>query len=291
MREGGSLAYAPRGEGVDDVFHQELIDFTAARVVQEGRAFEQALVESEAESERERESERESARSSVSVGPSSVPAATRSRSAFGFLLRKDSPEHLYYRQKVVALSAARERVRVAERETEAQVGRNPGSRSGAAASCIKRNVDKSMSEQEKVGDEELFKLLLADLTPDRKSISRVVALLLDRPEVVRARVRALLGGFFSEPCGSTALVAKLYVISDLLQNAFKCSNSEYPKVWSLIQEGLPEVFQGIRNHLAATASRIEKEALRQRISKLLQTWRKDVCVSEKVITNLEGILQ
>jgi len=251
-----------------DSFAKELIDFTAEWVAREGPQFEVALAQSTSLSRDKDECQQ-----------------------FAFLQDKDSLEHSYYRWKVASLAFAgcagrgygsygqrgggKSKVRLVENsflwvsptfygEADSALERGARGAKGAGASTSEDAAEDAAALD--------FLGLLVDLTPEKASIAKVVTHVFDRPKKMQhVVVKVLCKTFLSEPSPAT-LVAKLYLISDLLQNSFRASNSN-PKIWKLLEERLPGIFEGLGRYMKTMSSRIEKEAMRQRISKVLQAWR------------------
>ncbi len=274
-----------------DSFAKELIDFTAEWVAREGPHFEAALAQS-SDPSREKDGGQH----------------------FAFLHDKESSEHSYYRWKVASLAfsesagrgygscghgeGGRSKIRLVENSflwmsPAYYGGAGAGLEGGAPGEKGRGEAAGAWAEGEAAAEDEEardFLGLLADLTPEKASIAKAVTCVFDRPRGTQhVAIEALCRTFLSEP-SPAALIAKLYLISDLLQNAYRASNSN-PKIWKLLEERLPGIFEGLGRHMKTMSSRIEREAMRTRISKVLQAWRAaHVFTRAEMLDNLQTLL-
>ena len=252
-----------------DTFLKEVIDFTASWVAREGYAFEKALVEQETTSP-----------------------------LFTFLHETSSEDHNYYRSQVISCAlknVSPSGVKLSGRDTSLDgiSSRGKALTIETPVASVSASPPVKHDKTETETDVEQFRQLVESMTPERESVARVVTHVFDGdPRSMRAMVEALLTQFFSGQQASESsalLMAKLYLISDILHNSFKTSSGSDAKLWQLFQDKLPSIFRGMNGHLSQVTSRIEREALRQRVLKVLNAWRVNYVFPAPFIDQLQAL--
>ena len=222
--------------GPDDPFLRTVIDFTAERVAREGFGFELAL-----------------------------KAAEKGNEAFSFLRDHESPDHAYYRYKVLAFC---HRASLPVRDSLAWLPPTvPPSQSEKGAGTL----DPAFLARDAVlGEEEeaLFSVRLDRLIPEKRAISDAVAYVLDRPSALEGHIELLCSRVLTA-ASPAHLVALLYLASDLLHQMAVSGNR---RCTTVLEDRLPGMFARGLERVSAACGRIEREALRQRLSKVAQAW-------------------
>ena len=219
--------------GPDDPFLRTVIDFTAERVAREGFGFELAL-----------------------------KAAEKDNEAFSFLRDHESPGHAYYRYKVLTFC---HRASLPVKDSLAWLPPTvPPSQSEKRAGALDPAWNAVLGED----DEALFSVRLDGLIPEKRAISDAVAYVLDRPSALGGHIELLCSRVLTA-AGPAHLVALLYLASDLLHQMAMSGNRRCTKV---LEDRLPKMFARGLERVSAACGRIEREALRQRLSKVAQAW-------------------
>mmetsp|Transcript_5799 Transcript_5799/g.14910 ORF Transcript_5799/g.14910 Transcript_5799/m.14910 type:complete len:337 (+) Transcript_5799:444-1454(+) len=194
---------------------------------------------------------------------------------FSFLHDHASAEHTYYRWKLFTICAA------------GAEGCNPGkdwgpfamlqgsdriwippmrpAKPAQGAASDANTADLSSEEVE------VFRGLLKHLTLERSTIERTMVYVFERKESALDIVRLLCESFAQQTPNTSLLIARMYLISDILHNSLN-PESNASSLHSLLEKRLPEIFESVHRSFELVPSRIEKEAFRKRILAILRAW-------------------
>jgi len=261
-----------------ELFERERIDLTAKYVAKDGQSFEKMIMNRE-----------------------------RSNRNFSFLFDSQSQNHQFYRWRVWSLANGdsllswREepyqmfrrgalyvppkmehdphRVTLSKKYAQRTVRPSPAhSESKLATYLTGRAREREREKRERVlhkrlsiQEREELKCLLAKTSASRASVRDAMVFALDSAEASKDVVDVLVRSVVSTE-DAPSLVARLYVISDILHNASASTVRHASSFHALLREHLPQVFERLSSTLRSLESRLTAFAMKERVLRVLNVW-------------------
>lgn len=120
-------------------------------------------------------------------------------------------------------------------------------------------------------DYDELKELLGSLTLERESVKKAMGFALDHSEAAVDVVHAILDAFQQPDASAVALVAYLYVTSDILHNS-SAAVKNASLFRTTFQECLPEIVDHLRLAHKALVGRMSANAMKEKVLNVLTAW-------------------
>ena len=238
-----------------------VIDRLAKYVVDNGKAFEEKVMEKE-----------------------------RGNEEFGFLFDYKSPNHQYYKWRVFSLTNGDT---LEDWRTEPFVMNdarwtppNPKRRPVYTGKESEAAKEPAAPDSLKPDDREEFEGLLQALTLERSDIEEGMMFALEHAESAKEVANILTDALTVSDTPVTMKVARLFLMSDILHNcgAPVKNASAYRTEF---QQKLPRIFESLEKTLMGVESRITREAFKKRVAAVLTAWGDWFLFGEEFLKGLE----
>jgi U2-associated protein SR140 len=241
-----------------------IIDALAYYVVQDGFAFEQLVMENECDNPE-----------------------------FKFLYDNSSPDHIYYRWRIFSLANG-DTLKSWRVDPFLMFSRSarwiPPPMTGIVAAKAteakqvkfgKGNVPLSEAARRRL------EIMLDTLSSERRTIADAMVFTIDHAESCQEVSNILVQPLLSGQIPIQAIVARLYLLSDILHNT-SAPVRNASQFRSTLQDAMPDIFEVLNTCYRSAPSRISQESLRRNILRVLRVWRGWYIFSDDFLNGLQA---
>ncbi|KAJ9054633.1 hypothetical protein DSO57_1012268 [Entomophthora muscae] len=221
---------------------------------------------------------------------------------FKFLFDFDTPEHVYYRWKLYSLlqgdpidSWRNEPFRMFDDgpffippkifSTLNDVADKAASSGSSSPAAVMPSETKGKLNTRQRDD---FLKILNELTVDRQSIGFAMVAALERVSEAEEIASLIQDHLLKEDLPSTAALAILYLISDILHNV----NPTVPQAWRLraeLEKRMPIFFKQLHKVYGGISRRLRAESFRRLIAAIFPIWESSLIFPAPFLYNLKNI--
>ncbi|XP_030755965.1 U2 snRNP-associated SURP motif-containing protein [Sitophilus oryzae] len=215
---------------------------------------------------------------------------------FRFLFENQSPAHIYYRWKVYSILNGDSQKEWKTKEfrmfRDGSVWKPPVMTSYTAGMPDDLVIDDDIKDTSKgalsKSQRDRLEDLLRNLTPEKKKIAEVMVYCIDHAEAADEISDCITESLSNESTLITKKIARLYLVSDILNNCGVKVNkaSNYRKS---LQAKLVDVIKEIKKTFDSLESRLQAEGFKVRVLRVLKSWEDTGIYTSDFMSKLHNI--